>query len=130
TPSSTAIKPPDLLSATISAIAVGTGNSGVIWVGHDDGDIYFTTNGTAASPSWTQSGNPTGRLPTRIAIPPGDSRRIYVTFGGFEANNVWRTSDGGATWENITGNLPAAPVNSIVVSPLDTNTLYVGTEVG
>src|SRR5204863_5885773 len=81
------------------------------------------------SPTWTKA-NFSLRWPTRVAIAPGDSRRVYVTFAGYEANSVWRTSDGGVTWSNITSNLPVAPVNSIVIAPADTNTLYVGTDVG
>ncbi len=106
----------------------------MIWVGHNSGDVYYTLNGTAASPTWTRADLGTPNLPNRycerIAIAPGDSSRVYVTFGGFSSSNVWRTSNNGVTWSNITANLPAAPVNSIVIAPNDTNTLYIGTEVG
>src|SRR5439155_25374273 len=37
------------------------------------------------------------------------------------------TTDGGATWASIAGDLPQAPVNDIVVVG---STLYVGTDVG
>lgn len=118
----------------ISAIAVAPGNSSVIWVGHNSGDVYYTLNGTAASPTWTRADLGTPNLPNRycerIAIAPGNSSRVYATFGGFSSSNVWRTSNNGVTWSDITANLPAAPVNSIVIAPNDTNTLYVGTEVG
>ena len=115
----------------ISAIAVAPGNSDVIWVGHNDGAVYSTTNGTGI-PTWTQRGAGTlpGRYCGRIAIAPGDPNRVYVVFGGFSPDNVWRTSDGGLTWSNITGNLPAAPMNSIVVARADRNVLYLGSEVG
>jgi len=38
----------------ISAIAVAKGNSDIIWVGHNNGEFYSTTNGTAANPAWTR----------------------------------------------------------------------------
>src|SRR5262249_30270339 len=38
----------------ISAIAVQPNNSDVIWVGHDDGQVYKTSNGTDAHPDWQQ----------------------------------------------------------------------------
>jgi photosystem II stability/assembly factor-like uncharacterized protein len=130
TPSWSAIK--SSIGSYISAIAVAPGNSAVIWVGHNNGEVYSTANGTAASPTWTLRG--AGTLPggycTRIAIDPLRSSRAYVTFGGFNSGNVWRTSDGGVTWSDISANLPAAPVNSIVVAPANTNTLYIGSEVG
>jgi PKD repeat protein/photosystem II stability/assembly factor-like uncharacterized protein len=132
TPAWTSIKA--AAASPISAITVAPGNSAIIWVGHNSGEVYYTTNGTAASPAWFQTDLGTPNLPnrfcSRIAIAPGASNRVYVTFGGYNSDNVWRTADSGVTWSNITGNLPAAPVNSIVVAPADTNTLYVGTEVG
>ncbi len=132
-PSWSAIKPSST-GVKISAIAVAPGDSDVIWVGYNNGDVYSTTNGTATSPTWNQRDLGTPNLPNRycerIAVEPNNSSRVYVTFGGFNADNVWRTSNNGLTWSNITANLPAAPVNSIVIAPTDTNTLYVGTEVG
>jgi photosystem II stability/assembly factor-like uncharacterized protein len=39
---------------------------------------------------------------------------VYVSFSNYKegnlAANVWETTDGGATWANISGNLPDAPV--------------------
>lgn len=118
----------------ISAIAVAPGNSDVIWVGHNFGEVFATANGTAANPTWTRKDLGTPSLPqrfcTRIAINPTNSSQVYVTFGGFSSGNVWRTTDGGSTWTDISGNLPQAPVNSIVINPHIPKLLYVGTEVG
>jgi hypothetical protein len=59
---------------------------------------------------------------------------IYATFGGFNSNNVWRSTDFGATWNNISGSgptgLPSAPVRSLVFHPRNPDLLYIGTEVG
>jgi photosystem II stability/assembly factor-like uncharacterized protein len=118
----------------ISAIAVAPGNSDVIWVGHNFGEVFATANGTAVNPTWTRKDLGSPALPqrfcTRIAINPTNSSKVYVTFGGFSSGNVWRTTNGGATWTDISGNLPQAPVNSIVINPHITKLLYVGTEVG
>ena len=122
----------------ISAIAVAKGNSDVIWVGHNNGSIYKTVNGTSASPTWTQvDANSPGlpnRYATRIAIDANDSNKVYVTFGGFSADNVWRTTNGGSTWTDVTGSgltgLPSLPVRSLVIHPYNSNWLYVGTELG
>jgi uncharacterized protein (TIGR02597 family) len=129
TPSWSAIKPS--VGPLISAIAVAPGNSDVIWVGHTDGSIYSTGNGTSASPTWTlrSSGLP-ARYCTRIAVSPFSSSKVYVTFGGYSSGNVWRTINGGANWTSITGNLPAAPMNTIAVHPSAQNTVYVGSDVG
>src|SRR5262249_44636494 len=115
--------------ALISAIAVQPGNSNVIWVAQTPVAIYKTTNGTSATPTWTPvsiAGLPT-RLVTRIAL--FDANTAYVTFGGYGGarDNVWRTTDGGASWTNISSGLPMVPVYSLVLSPTIPSWLYIGT---
>ncbi len=118
----------------ISAIAVARGNSDLIWVGHNNGSLFKTANGTAPQPDWTRVDENGGVLPKRychcITVDPHDPQRVYVTFGGYEGGNVWKTTDGGAVWTNISGSLPAAPVRSLVVHPDSPAYLYLGTEVG
>jgi hypothetical protein len=132
TPTWSSIKPPT--NSPISAIAVASANSDIIWVGHNNGHVYSTANGTAASPNWVRrdvgSPNLPNRYCERIAITPGNPNKVYVTFGGYSSGNVWRTLDGGLTWTDITGNLPPAPVNCLVLAPTATNTLYAATDVG
>ena len=116
----------------INAIAVADGYSNLIWVGHNDGSIYYTTNGTATTPSWTPvNGLPHdgGHMCTRITIAP-DTLTKYVTFGGFNDDNVWKTQNNGGTWTKISNGLPTVPIYSLVVSQSNLNTLYIGTEVG
>jgi PKD repeat protein len=127
TPVWAAIKPS--IGSSISAIAVAPGNSDIIYVGHNNGTVYFTANGTAATPTWNlrNSGLP-ARTCTSLAVAP--SGRVYATFGGYNSGNVWQSSNNGVSWVNISANLPFAPMNSIVVAPADTNTLYVGSDVG
>lgn len=140
-PSWSSIKPGigTAYNQNISAVAVAPGNSNIIWVGHGNGNIYRTTNGTAATPTWTQidalSSPPLpDRYVARITIDPNNANVVYATFGGFSPDNVYRTTDGGTTWTDITGSgttaLPDAPVRSLVIHPNNSNWLYVGTEVG
>ena len=132
----------------ISAIAVAMGNSDLIWVGHQNGSVFYTTNGTvgaacpspSSTPTWT-SGDPGNVLPhfrkcTRITIAPSQptddpqaQRPVYATFGGFTQGSVWKRDSSG-TWANIHNNLPKLPVFSLVISPNNPNVLYVGTELG
>jgi photosystem II stability/assembly factor-like uncharacterized protein len=120
----------------ISAIAVAPGNSKVVWVGYDNGDVYKTSNGTSANPNWTKVDGATlpNRYVTRIAIRKGAPNTVYVTFGGFfdgyTTGNIWRTKNGGSSWANKHGVLPQAPIRSVVMHPKKANVLYVGTEVG
>ncbi|HEY2523268.1 MAG TPA: hypothetical protein VGJ19_24365, partial [Streptosporangiaceae bacterium] len=45
------------------------------------------------------------------------------------AANVWETTDGGATWRNISGNMPDAPVWMLTYDQ-PRNQLYAGTDFG
>jgi hypothetical protein len=46
----TAIK--SSVGSRISAIAIAPGNSKLVWVGNEDGQVFKTVNGTQASPLW------------------------------------------------------------------------------
>lgn len=120
----------------ISAIAIALGNSNLVWVGYEDGQVFKTVGGTQANPIW-QKMDHTGANPltptrycTRIIIDPKNNNIVYVTFGGYSRGNVWKTTDGGAKWGNIGNLLPEAPVRGLAVHPRKTNLLYLGTEVG
>ena len=132
TPTWANIKPGIASGSFISAIAVAPGNSDRIWVGYNDGSVYYTLNGTAVNPAWTQSGSGMlpGRMCTRLTVDPNNSSKVYATFGSYSANNVWRTTDAGANWSGISATLPSAPANSLVIAPFNSNFLYVGMNVG
>ncbi len=60
---------------------------------------------------------------------------VYVTVAGIESPEmevqvVYRSVNGGATWTDITANLPNSPANSLAVDPQDANTVYVATDQG
>src|SRR5262249_25712734 len=120
----------------ISAIVVSPSNSDFILVGRNNGNIYRTFGGTGGSPTWTQINTPVAnRMVTRLVI--DDTRGpnwIYATFGGFSGDNIYRSTDLGTTWTDITGigttGLPNVPVRGLTYHPRNSNFLYVGTEVG
>jgi photosystem II stability/assembly factor-like uncharacterized protein len=120
----------------ISALAVAKGDSDVVWAGHEDGQVFKTTNGTAPTPIWQRVDHagprplPANRYCTGITIDARDHDTVYVTFGGYTQGNVWKTVDAGATWSNLGQALPAAPARALAIHPDHSDLLYAGTEVG
>jgi hypothetical protein len=116
----------------INAIAVAEGDGALIWVGHSNGEVYRTLNGSSPVPVWTRVGQ--GVLPARqvqrITIDRDNPNRVIVAVTGFVANDVWQTLDAGLTWSSITGNLPQAPVFDVKRHPRKPNWLYAATSVG
>ena len=117
----------------ISAIAVAPGNSNIIWVGYNGGQVACTTNGTAPTPTWTAVPGTPGRMVTRITIDDNNSSRVYVANGGYSAGNLNVTTLGctaSPSFTNIQNQLPAAPIRALTRHPTQATWLYAGTEVG
>ncbi len=114
---------------TITTIAA---DGDVVYAGLDDGNVWVTQNGGS---SWQ---NISGELPqrwvTRVATDPDNAAVVYVSFSGFRQDDflshLYRSEDYGANWQDISGNLPEAPVNDIIVDPDRDSTLYAGSDVG
>ncbi len=117
---------------TITTIAVAEADAKVVYVGTDDGLIWKTTNlGT----TWTNisEGLPF-RWVTRVAVDPFDVQRVYVTFSGLKWQDpqphIFKSEDGGVHWQDISSNLPDAPINAFAMDTEEPEILFVGTDVG
>jgi hypothetical protein len=60
---------------------------------------------------------------------------VYATVAGMEGPDkklqvIYRSTNGGATWNSITANLPIAPANGLAIDPQNANTVYVATDRG
>ena len=121
--------------ATISAIAPAKETTTVpfaqtLYVGTDTGRVWKTDD---AGGHWTQlQGLPT-RWVNAIVVDPTDKNHVYVAFSGYregdEAANVYESHDGGATWANISQNLPNGPVEMIEYDNKH-DVLFAATDVG
>ncbi|MCR4375153.1 MAG: hypothetical protein NUW22_09910, partial [Acidobacteria bacterium] len=123
--------------ATIITISESTLEPGQIWIGTDDGNIQVTRN---YGQTWTKVG--TAGLPgnprpdiwvsrvdaskhtngTAFATVTGHRFAIYKPF-------VYKTTDFGKTWTNITNNLPDGhPMYVVKQDPKNPNLLFAGSE--
>jgi uncharacterized repeat protein (TIGR01451 family) len=128
---------PDLTggSSVVTAIAVAPSDSNTVYAG-SFGYLYVTRNaGTGTGSSWTNvSAGLPYRAVTQIAVSPTDPQTAYATFSGFAywdgIGHIYRTTNAGASWSNITGNLPDIPVNDLAIDPDVAGTLYAATDIG
>ena len=114
-------------SATLSALAVAPSSSLVLYAGTSDGQVKVSRNGGI---NWVASAPLPARFVTSIGVHPAISLRGFVGLSGFGTGHVYRTDDAGATWVDISTNLPDIPVNAVLVDAASPDTIYVGTDIG
>ncbi len=134
-------------SPVIYAGMAGLGDGGGSLPGH----LFATDTGGVGTGAWvdvaanpvsngqgvTATFNPQGFDVSSVAIDPHDptGATVYATVMGFSepgatTPHVYRSTNGGGSWTNVTRNLPNVPANSIVVDPNDANTVYVALDTG
>jgi len=129
-------------SSVLYAGLSGTLDGGSISAGH----IYVTTSASTAGSStkWTdlttnsvtndtsRRFNSGGLDVSSIAVDPNDptGMTVYATIQGFNYPHVYRSTNGGGTWLNISANLPNAPANAVVVDPNNPAVVYVAMDTG
>jgi photosystem II stability/assembly factor-like uncharacterized protein len=122
----------NLVYGTITTIDQSPLNPNVIWVGTDDNRVWVTTNGGT---NWS---NVSSLLPdrwcTRVTADVFDTAAAYVAFSGYKIDDllphIFKTTNYGATWSNISGNLVDIPVNDILPDPSHRGRLFIGTDFG
>lgn len=109
----------------------------VIYAVTTDDHVAVSQNANSAAPTFTDvSGNGLpqdgqGAHPfSSVAINPANSAIAYVTALGFGMGHIFKTSNYGGSWTDITGNLPDAPANWVAIDPLNTNDIYLATDTG
>jgi photosystem II stability/assembly factor-like uncharacterized protein len=123
--------------ATVISLAESPLRAGHIWAGSDDGNLQLTTDG---GKTWTNlTPNVPGLAPNSPVSHVEPSRAAadtaYVSFDRHMLDDfrpyVFKTADGGRTFQNITGNLPPkAHVWVVREDPRNPRLVYAGTELG
>ena len=113
----------------IRCIEIYDGNSDIIFVSTND-NLYRTTDNGANFTDITGSISTTSNF-SSIEVNPTNADEIWVTRAGWSAaNHIFHTTDGGATWNNITANLPNLPCNIIKHNLGSNGGVFVGTDIG
>ncbi|MFA5403866.1 MAG: T9SS type A sorting domain-containing protein [Ignavibacteria bacterium] len=92
--------------------------------------LYYSDNG-GYDFKQVSNGMPS-RTITSVYFHPDSSNVAVVTFSGFGAGKVYKTTNRGENWINISGDLPDTPINDILIyHPGYTTSIYiVATDVG
>ena len=120
------------IRGVVTAIGVSRSDPNTIYAGTDNGRLWITRD---LGETWTDLTDnpalPQGAWITRVTVDRADAAVAYVTYsgyrGGSDAPHVLVTRDAGATWDDLTQNLPHAPVNDVVQVR---DTIAVATDVG
>ncbi|MGD2124110.1 MAG: hypothetical protein PVJ76_20335, partial [Gemmatimonadota bacterium] len=119
--------------ATITTISESTLQEGLIWVGTDDGNVQVTRDGGA---TWTLVNANVPNNPeywvSRVEAGHHDPGTAYISYTGMRRDDfrafVYKTTDFGETWTDISANLPEEPVNVIREHHQNPNLLFLGTD--
>ena len=121
---------------TLFTIGESPVKKGVIWTGSDDGCIYVTRDG---GEMWTDVSAvpfmPKDSCISRVEPSHFDEGTCYVSITRYRNDDrkpyIFKTTDFGVTWRNITANLPAnGSVHCVIESPRNQHLLFCGTEFG
>lgn len=84
--------------------------------------LFTTTNGGS---SWVTRSIPAGSRINYITVHPTDASRLAIAVSG-SSNKIHESMDGGATWSNITGNIPSSVSIECVLYDVGDSGLYAG----
>ncbi|MBO6534371.1 MAG: hypothetical protein JJ967_15140, partial [Muricauda sp.] len=123
------------VTASIGAVAIQQSNPSVIWVGTGEGNPRNSLNGgygiyksLDGGKSWKSMGLEKTRHIHRVIIDPTDPNTVYVgaigsPWGEHPERGVFKTTDGGETWEKVLFVNNKTGVADLVMDPTNPNKL-------
>ena len=116
----------------IYTIAPSPLDSNIIWVGTDDGLIHVTRNG---GKNWENVTPPSLTSWSKISLMDAshtNKNTAYAAVNRIRLDDlhphIFRTRDGGKTWQEIVNGLPNDPINAVKEDPKCKGLLFAGSE--
>ncbi|WP_461128812.1 WD40/YVTN/BNR-like repeat-containing protein [Spirosoma aerophilum] len=116
----------------IYTIAPSQKNINTIWIGTDDGLIQLTRDGGKTWKNVTPPGVGSWSKVSLIDAGHFDDNTAYAAVNRIRCDDlrphIYRTHDGGKTWQEIVTGLPNDPINAVREDPIRKGLLFAGSE--
>ncbi|OGU41504.1 MAG: hypothetical protein A2X61_12800 [Ignavibacteria bacterium GWB2_35_12] len=102
-------------SSYFSTLAISKNPANYLFIGTKEGQLYRVDNvdgNNLTIYDITSQNFPQGGYIDCIAIDPADANNVIVVFSNYEIQSLFYSSDGGVSFENISGNLEQNPDGS------------------
>ena len=126
----------DYASTSIGDIAVAPSNPDIVWVGTGEANLFRASmagvgayKSTDGGRTFTHAGLTDTQTIARIVVHPANPEVVYVAASGHEwtdneMRGVFKTADGGRTWQKVFYRSERTGAIDLVMDPSDPNTLY------
>lgn len=113
-------------NSQVMYVGTGEANAGGGSLAYDGNGVYYSED---AGASWTQKGLQDVGSIGKVVIDPQDSKKVFVAgMGTLFANNsergVYRTEDGGDSWEQVLFLSDSTGAIDLAIHPTDGNIVY------
>ena len=123
-------------STSIGDVAVTPSNPDIVWVGTGEANIFRASmtgvgiyKSTDAGRTWQHMGLTDSQTIARIVVHPTNPNIVYVAASGHEwtdneMRGVYKTTDGGKSWNKILNKSPRTGAIDLVMDPRNPDTIY------
>ena len=123
-------------TTSIGDIAVAPSNPSIVWVGTGEANIFRASmagvglyKSTDAGQTWVYMGLSDTQTIGRILVHPSNPDVVYVAASGHEwtdneTRGVFKTTDGGKTWNKVLYKSPRTGAIDLVMDPRNPDVLY------
>jgi hypothetical protein len=121
---------PPIFGQRITRIAISPSNPATLFALVNNASMFKTTN---SGGNWVQLNAPaigapqTSLLPLPLTVAPDNAEVVYA---GSRGSGIFRSNDGGASWNPVNNGLEAIDIRAILIDPNSPERIYAGADSG